>query len=481
MDPFGNDETCTRLKNALDINDLRDPDGEGVEFEVDENDLAQTDQEQDTNLHCFEKNKVAASICLLSDNEDEEDNFEGDGEYLTEKERLHKRLLKMRDSDITPNKDGGVLKEMKTPGIGGLVAEGALVSFHYNAYTDVGQAPYDSSRLRDQYSKLRLGTGQCIRGLELALLSMKKHETARFLIHHDYAYGEMGCPPRIPKSTSLIYDVEILYFVEQEGVEDYHNMTEEERRQKLTYVDIEKVVKALNAEGKEYFEKREYHRALGKYRKAEEVLQRYNLKNEEEQTQWTKQSLRVYLNCATCSNYLKQFGRVISYCNNALRLDRNAVKAHYFKGKALHSLGSFEDAKQSLRTARNLKPSDMLINNALKDLAKSIKEHTSFEKSLYRKMFSQPASDAGETSGDKEKEESVERPSQPPCSDGFRALVQEQFEKFKNDPCMTEMPFPERQMTENEIACILETATALGMDVRKRGTGNSLRFEVYKQ
>ena len=35
------DETTTRLKSGLDINDLRDPNGEGVEFEVDENDLAQ--------------------------------------------------------------------------------------------------------------------------------------------------------------------------------------------------------------------------------------------------------------------------------------------------------------------------------------------------------------------------------------------------------------------------------------------------------
>ena len=36
----GSDDNYTRLKHALDINDLRDPDSQGVEFEVDETDLA---------------------------------------------------------------------------------------------------------------------------------------------------------------------------------------------------------------------------------------------------------------------------------------------------------------------------------------------------------------------------------------------------------------------------------------------------------
>ena len=37
----GSDDNYTRLKNALDINELRDPNSQGVEFEVDETDLAQ--------------------------------------------------------------------------------------------------------------------------------------------------------------------------------------------------------------------------------------------------------------------------------------------------------------------------------------------------------------------------------------------------------------------------------------------------------
>ncbi|GFO01595.1 peptidylprolyl isomerase [Plakobranchus ocellatus] len=75
---------------------------------------------------------------------------------------------------------------------------------------------------------------------------MRKHEVSRFLIQPEYAYGEHGCPPRIPPNAILIFDVEVMHFVEQEGVDDYYSLTPEERKAKLKYSDIEKVVKAEN-------------------------------------------------------------------------------------------------------------------------------------------------------------------------------------------------------------------------------------------
>lgn len=41
-----------------------------------------------------------------------------------------------------------------------------------------------------------------IAGLELALSSMKKNEKSRFMIKPKYAYGAMGCPPRIPADST---------------------------------------------------------------------------------------------------------------------------------------------------------------------------------------------------------------------------------------------------------------------------------------
>ncbi|BFZ18347.1 hypothetical protein BsWGS_21386 [Bradybaena similaris] len=483
---FDEEETVTRLKEALDLNELRNPQGKGVEFEVDENELNQLGVEEDTSVNIFDKQQLASSICLMSDEDSGASDDDDDEQCQTELESLRKRMLQNINSDLTPNKDGGVLKQLKTPGVGSVIPEGALVMMHFNAYTDIGQPPYDSTRLRGQAMKFRLGKGEIIPGLELALLSMKKHEVSRFLIHHNYAYGVMGCPPRIPKEASLIFDVEVLHFVEQEGVDDYYSLTPDERREKLKYTDIEKVVKAENAEAKEYFENKNCLKSLGKYKRAQNVLEAYNLKNAEEERLWKKQILKVYVNCAVCCHNLGHFGRTITYCNQALELDRSCVKAHYFKGKALHSLGSFKDATESLKRARNLEPSNSCISKALQSLARSMRDHELFEKNMYSKMFSNaskgsepettaPQKDASKNDNDSE---GVEYGT---CSDAFRNLVREQFEKFQKDSGMTEMPFPEIQMTPAEIECILSTATDLGMDVKKKGTGNATRYEVYKK
>lgn len=62
----------------------------------------------------------------MSDDEDS-DNINSDEQYLTEMERLRNRMLQKPECDLTPNKDGGVLKQLKTRGIGGIIPAGALV------------------------------------------------------------------------------------------------------------------------------------------------------------------------------------------------------------------------------------------------------------------------------------------------------------------------------------------------------------------
>ncbi|RUS79498.1 hypothetical protein EGW08_012730 [Elysia chlorotica] len=326
---LGEDEISTRLKGALDLHQLRDPEGNGVEFELDEDHLNTNQEEAETsNVTAFDKNQVASNICALSDNEDEdEDDNDPEGEYLTEMQRLERRMKKLEDSDITPAKDCGVLKQRKTLGIGGVIPEGSLVKIHYNAYTDIGQAPYDSTRLRGEEYKVRLGKGQLIPGLELAILTMKKHELSRFLIRPEYAYGEHGCPPRIPPDATLIFDVEIMSFVDQEGVDDYYSLTP------VRNILPKSLGKYYIFEAKEYFEQKNYHKAFGKYKRVTNILENYHLKSDEEERQWNKQLLKVYVNSAICCFHIKHFGRCISYCNQAIKIDRTSIKAHYFKGK----------------------------------------------------------------------------------------------------------------------------------------------------
>lgn len=50
--------------------------------------------------------------------------------------------------------------------------------------------------------------------MELGLLSMRKGELARFLFKPTYAYGTLGCPPLIPPNTTVLFEIELLDFLD---------------------------------------------------------------------------------------------------------------------------------------------------------------------------------------------------------------------------------------------------------------------------
>lgn len=62
-------------------------------------------------------------------------------------------------------------------------------------------------------------------GLELGLLTMKKGEFSRFLFLPKYAYGEFGCPPLIPPSATVLYEVQILDYLDSAEVDEFFALT----------------------------------------------------------------------------------------------------------------------------------------------------------------------------------------------------------------------------------------------------------------
>lgn len=50
--------------------------------------------------------------------------------------------------------------------------------------------------------------------MELGLLSMRRGELARFLFKPTYAYGTLGCPPLIPRDATVLFEIELLDFLD---------------------------------------------------------------------------------------------------------------------------------------------------------------------------------------------------------------------------------------------------------------------------
>lgn len=51
-------------------------------------------------------------------------------------------------------------------------------------------------------------------GLAVALSTMRKGELCRVLVMPKYAFGSMGCPPRIPAEATILYEVELIQFLD---------------------------------------------------------------------------------------------------------------------------------------------------------------------------------------------------------------------------------------------------------------------------
>lgn len=114
--------------------------------------------------------------------------------------------------DITPNKDGGVLKEIIRAGEGDeMPFSGDSVSVHYVG-TLLDGTKFDSSRDRGEKFTFDVGKGSVIKGWDLGVPTMKRGELAKFTIRSEYAYGENGSPPTIPPNATLIFEIELFDF-----------------------------------------------------------------------------------------------------------------------------------------------------------------------------------------------------------------------------------------------------------------------------
>ncbi|CAJ0590367.1 unnamed protein product [Cylicocyclus nassatus] len=112
--------------------------------------------------------------------------------------------------DITPKKDGGVLKTIKKEGTGtAKPTAGTTVKVHYVGTLENGEK-FDSSRDRASEFSFLLGREQVIKGWDLGVATMKRGEIADFKIRSDYGYGESGSMPKIPPNATLNFEVELI-------------------------------------------------------------------------------------------------------------------------------------------------------------------------------------------------------------------------------------------------------------------------------
>lgn len=105
-----------------------------------------------------------------------------------------------------------------------------------------------------------------IEGLDLAVGSMKLKEQSEFIISPDLAWGDRGCPPRIPANSYVYFKVDLIEWIDSSAAEAYGKLPMNLRKE----VSFEKVLEAAKSEkrkGTAHFEKQNYHTVLFRKKK----------------------------------------------------------------------------------------------------------------------------------------------------------------------------------------------------------------------
>ncbi|KAM6462471.1 inactive peptidyl-prolyl cis-trans isomerase FKBP6 isoform 2-T2 [Liasis olivaceus] len=291
--------------------------------------------------------------------------------------------LGQRMQDITG--DRGVLKEIIRNGSGETVPPDASVLVKFSGYLEHTDRPFDTNCFRKNPKLMKLGEDITLWGMEVGLLTMRKGELARFLFKPNYAFGTLGCPPLIPPNSTVLFEVELLDFLDSAESDKFFDLPPEQQ----DGFPLQKILKVAETErelGNYLFRQKHFMDARDRYKRASSVLNRVCAK-EAEKDKVDAAKLLVFLNLSFVCLKLERPGRALTYGEKALELDKKNAKALFRCGQACLYLAEYERARDFLVKAQKQQPFNQDINNELKKLASCYRDYMVKEKEMCCKMF----------------------------------------------------------------------------------------------
>ncbi|GAB1608912.1 inactive peptidyl-prolyl cis-trans isomerase FKBP6-like [Argonauta hians] len=379
-------------------------------------------------------------------------------------------------SEMTDISDGqqGVHKTVKHPGYGPQITEGMVVEVHYAGFFEYGDEPFDSSWLREETMKYRVGSGRAIPGWELSLLTMKKGEISWFLVQPQFGFQQNGCPPRIPRHAAALFEIEVVSVSEHLSPEDFFLMSEEEKSA-VTFDMICGVVEKHKMEGYSFFKLSNYNKAVHKYKKCLNLLEVSHLKNDHDEELYLQYMTAIQLNLALCCLKMSHFARAVTYCRNVLNRDHSNAKALFRLGQALHQLGDFSESLRHLEKARKQLPTDAVILREIHTVKSDRDKFQLVESKLCRKMFSALSVDQPIVYQQSKKTEPKEA-----VTEEFRTNTEQYIREFQQDTSQSQCPMPHFRLSEAEMEFLVKTIDDSNLRILQTGTGESSRLTIVK-
>ncbi|CAF4297911.1 unnamed protein product, partial [Rotaria sp. Silwood2] len=120
--------------------------------------------------------------------------------------------IQIRGEDISPSKDGCLLKEILHEGIGDdIPLHDDRVSIHFVAKRLDGSI-FNNTREHDRMYTFSLGQEEVIKAWDIGVATMKRSEIARFISKPKYAYGQKGYGDKIGPGVTVAFEIELVEF-----------------------------------------------------------------------------------------------------------------------------------------------------------------------------------------------------------------------------------------------------------------------------
>ncbi|KAF6124358.1 FKBP prolyl isomerase 6 [Phyllostomus discolor] len=245
--------------------------------------------------------------------------------------------------------------------------------------------PFDSNCFRKTPRLMKLGEDITLWGMELGILSMRRGELARFLFKPTYAYGALGCPPLIPPNSTVLFEIELLDFLDSAESDKFCALSAEQQDR----FPLQKVLKVAATErefGNYLFRQNRFYYAKVRYKRALLLLRRRSALPEEQHLVEAAKLL-VLLNLSFTYLKLEQPTRALHYGEQALIIDQKNAKALFRCGQACLIMTEYQKARDFLVRAQKEQPFNHDINNELKKLASCYRDYTDKEKEMCHRMF----------------------------------------------------------------------------------------------
>ncbi|XP_002962267.2 peptidyl-prolyl cis-trans isomerase FKBP42 [Selaginella moellendorffii] len=280
----------------------------------------------------------------------------------------------------------GVTKQIIKEGQGDTPQRHATCFVHYRAWTVSTMHKFQDTRKEQQVLELVLGhEKEQLRGLAIAVTSMKAGESALFKVGWKLGYGKEGnfSFPNVPPMADLVYEVELIGFENAREGRPRAEMTVEER---IEAADRRRV------DGNDAFKEDKVGEAMQKYEMAlaymgdDFMFQLFG--KYKDMANAVKNP--CHLNMAACLLRLEQYEEAIGQCNVVLAEDENNVKALFRRGKAQAALGRTDNARADFNKVKALAPNDKAVLKELKLIAQHDKELYEKQRQLYKGLFGPP-------------------------------------------------------------------------------------------